>query len=222
MTNTLHRYGDAVSFEDDYIIFAIPCKGKNDDGAVAKLKLFLGICAKHKPVNIGNSSSSSYAPSSELEPSVHWKRKHEAEPRSVIDGVYRLATAAAVFDSVDKAEACLRDLIDADLGLSINVSTSVDGGKRVAADCGIPRHSVEYSLGFDDPHDNLPDKQVLELSTMCGHGMVSANMAKKMLELVREGRRDPRAAAITLARFCPCGAYNPARAERLLRGGRSK
>jgi len=211
-----------VSFEDDYIIFAIPCKGKNDDGAVAKLKLFLGICAKHRPVNIGNSSSSSYAPSSELEPSVHWKRKHEAEPRSVIDGVHRSATAAAIFDSVDKAEACLRDLIDADLGLSINVSTSVEGAKRVAADCGILRHSVEYSLGFDDPHDNLPDNRVLALSTMCGHGMISANMAKKMLEMVHEGRRDPGAAAVTLARFCPCGAYNPARAERLLRADRSK
>ncbi len=222
MTNTLHRYGDAASFNDDYIIFAIPCKGKNDEGAVERLKLFLGICSKHKSVNIGNSSFASYRPSSELEPSVHWKRKHEAEPRSVIDGVYRSATAAAVFDSIDKAAACLRDLIDADLGLSINVSTSVEGAKRVAADCGIRRHSVEYSLGFDDPHDNLPDKQVLELSTMCGHGMVSANLAKKMLELVREGRRDPREAAVTLARFCPCGAYNPARAEKFLRAGRTR
>jgi len=222
MTNTLHRFGDAASFDDDYIIFAIPCKGKNDAGAVERLRLFLGICAKHKPVNIGNSSSSSYRPSNELEPSVHWKRKHEPEPRSVIEGVHRPATAAAVFDSIDKAEACLGDLIDADLGLSINVSTSVEGAKKMANDCGIKRHSVEYSLGFDDPHDNLPDNQVLALSTMCGHGMISANMAKKMLEMVREGRRDPSAAAVTLARFCPCGAYNPARAEKLLRTGRSK
>ncbi|UCD24511.1 MAG: hypothetical protein JSW51_00915 [Gemmatimonadota bacterium] len=221
MTNTLHRYGDAASFEDDYIIFAIPCKGKNDEGAVDKLKLFLGICTKHRPVNIGNSSTSSFRPSSGLEPSVHWKRRHEPEPRDVIEGVHRTATAAAVFDSADKAAACLADLIDADLGLSINVSTSVEGAKRIAADCGISRHSVEYSLGFDDPHDKLPDSRVLELSTMCGHGMVSANMAKKMLDMVQEGRRDPTAAAVTLARFCPCGAYNPVRAERLLRAGTS-
>jgi hypothetical protein len=221
MTNTLHRYGDAASFDDDYIIFAIPCKGKNEEGAVGRLKLFLGICAKHKPVNIGNSSSSSYRPSSELEPSVHWKRKHEPEPHRVIEGVQRSATVAAVFDSLDKAEACLGDLINADLGLSINVSTSVEGATKMAADCGIKRHSVEYSLGFIDPHDSLPDRQVLGLSTMCGHGMVSANLAKKMLEMVREGRRDPKAAAVTLARFCPCGAYNPARAERLLRSSRT-
>ena len=33
MTNTLHRYGDAESFRDDYIVFAIPSRGKNDRAA---------------------------------------------------------------------------------------------------------------------------------------------------------------------------------------------
>jgi hypothetical protein len=216
MTNTLHRYGRAESFHDDYIIFAIPCKGKNDQGAVERLKLFLSICTRHRPVNVGNSSFSSYRPAGELGPSVHWKRSLGADQPSVIAGINRTATAAAVFDSRDKAEACLRDLVEADLGLSINVSTSVEGAMQVAADCGIPRHSVEYSLGFDDPHDLLPDRRVLALSTMCGHGMVSANLAKKLMDMVQEGRRTPEQAAVLLARFCPCGAYNPVRAKRLL------
>ncbi len=43
MTNTLHRYGDAESFRDDYIVFAIASKGKNDKGAVPKLRRFLEI-----------------------------------------------------------------------------------------------------------------------------------------------------------------------------------
>ena len=222
MTNTLHRYGDAESFHDDYIIFAIACKGKNDEGAVDKLRIFLGICARYGPVNIGNSSLGSYRPAKELGPSVHWKREHVADHRAVIEGVHRAATAAAVFDSRDKAEACLRDLIEADLGLSVNVSTSVEGAIRVATDCGIKRHSVEYSLGFTDPHDHLPDRQVLELSTMCGHGMISANLAKKMIDMVREARRKPEEAAAILARFCPCGAYNPVRARRMLEQGVGK
>ena len=41
MTNTLHRFGSAESFQDDYIVFAIASKGKNDEGALAKLKQFL-------------------------------------------------------------------------------------------------------------------------------------------------------------------------------------
>jgi hypothetical protein len=218
MTNTLHRYGDADSFSDDIIIFAIACKGKNEEGAVERLRTFLRICAKHDPVNVGNSDFSSYRSSSNLRPSIHWSRANDADIDGVIDGVHRTATTAAVFDSRENAAACLTDLVEAGLGLSINVATSIEGAKELAATCGIKRHSVEYSLGFDDPHDRLPDRQVLMLSTMCGHGMISSNLAKKMIDLVKEGRRTPEAAAATLARFCPCGAFNPVRARRLLQG----
>ena len=216
MTNTLHRYGNAQSFDDDFIIFAIACKGKNDEGAVAKLRMFLEICAKHEPVSIGNSESGSYRPSRDLRPTAHWGRNTQPNHKAVIDAVHKLRTVAAVFNTQAKAESCLREVIQADLGLSINIATSVAGAKKVGAACDIPRHSVEYALTLADPHDHLPDAQVLYLSTMCGHGMVSANLAKKMLDMVREGRRTPDQAAVTLARFCPCGAFNPARARRLL------
>ncbi len=221
MTNTLHRYGDAESFRDDYIIFAIPCKGKNDEGALEKLKTFLRICASHKPANMGNSQFGSYRSSKELKPTVHWSREVNVDYDAVIDGLHKSGTVAAVFDSKEKAEACLREVKDADLGLSVNVSTSVEGAKDLGACCGIQRHSVEYSLGFADPHDHLPNSQVLELATMCGHGMVSFNMARKMLDMVREGRRTTDQAVATLARFCPCGVYNPERAKRLLEDARN-
>lgn len=216
MTNTLHLYGRAKSFDDDYIIFAIPCKGLNDQGAVEKLKAFLEICSRHDPVSVGNSEMSSYRPSTKLRPSVHWSRELAPDHRSVVEAVHALRTVAAVFDTRSKAESCLREVIEADLGLSVNVATSVDGARDVAGACGIKRHSVEYSLGFDDPHDHLPSARVLELSTMCGHGMVSSALAAKMLDLVREGRRNPDEAAVILARFCPCGAFNAVRAKRLL------
>ena len=41
MTNTLHRFGDAQSFRDDYIVFAIASRGKNDENSVPKLRRFL-------------------------------------------------------------------------------------------------------------------------------------------------------------------------------------
>jgi hypothetical protein len=46
--------------------------------------------------------------------------------------------------------------------------------------------------------------------------MVSANFAKKMLEWVKENRRTPTEAARYMARFCICGVFNIARAERIL------
>jgi hypothetical protein len=55
---------------------------------------------------------------------------------------------------------------------------------------------------------------------MCGHGMVAHNLAKKMLDWVKEGRRDPRQAATYLAKFCTCGIYNTTRAIRILEEAR--
>jgi len=221
MTNTLHRYGKSESFRDDYILFAISSRGNNDDGAIDKLKTFLGICAKYKPANMGNGDFGSYQPDRNLNPGAHWNRQFKQDYQAVIDGLQKVSTCAAVFDSKEKAESALREVIKAYLGLSINMSTSVTGAQECCHDTGLTRHSVEYSLGFFDPHDRLPNNQVLELATMCGHGMVSFNMAKKMLDMVREGRRSVDQAVLTLSRFCPCGVYNPVRAKRLLEDART-
>ena len=221
MTNTLHRYGNSASFRDDYILFAIPCRGKNDQGAVEKQRAFLRICVRHRPANLGNGNFGSYQPSPHLNPTAHWRRDYSQDYESVIAAVKKPGTVAAVFDNKENALTCLREVIQADLGLSINMSTSVEGAQECCRSTGITRHSVEYSLGFWDRHDHLPNSQVLELSTMCGHGMVSFNMAKKMLDMVREGRRTPDEAVLTLARFCPCGVYNPIRARRLLEEART-
>jgi hypothetical protein len=50
--------------------------------------------------------------------------------------------------------------------------------------------------------------------------MVSTSLAKKMIDWVKEGRRTPEQASAYLTRFCSCGVFNPARAERLLEEAR--
>jgi hypothetical protein len=216
MTNTLHRYGNAESFCDDYIIFAIPSKGANEEGSIPKLKEFLRICANHNPVNMGNGNRCALSPETGLNPSAHWKRKEVYDWERVIEGVNKIGSVAAVFSTKEDAEACMKEVVKADFGLSVNMSTSIENAKAAAKSSGIKRHSVEYSLEFNDPHKHLPDSQILTLSTMCGHGMVSFNLAKKMVEMVREGRRTPEKASNTLVRFCSCGIYNPTRAKRIL------
>jgi hypothetical protein len=220
MTNTLHRYGLAQSFRDDYILFAIPSKGRNDEGCIPKLKQFLRICIKHNPANIGNGNRGSLAPEKNLGPTSHWKRTDRPDWEEVIEGVVKPGTVSAVFTTAEDATSCFREIVEADLGISVNISTSVENALLVGKNCGIHRHSVEYALAFSDPHDHLPNSQILSLSTMCGHGMVSFNMARKMLDMVREGRRTTEQAVATLTRLCPCGVYNPERAKRLLEEAR--
>ena len=127
MTNTLHRFGDAESFHDDFIVFAIPSRGKNDEGAVPKLKKFLEMALKHKPVNLGDARHGGALRSSRsLNPLSHWNRDDTPDFQAVIEGLDTPTTAAAVFDSLEAAEALTREVREADLGLSVKVPDQID------------------------------------------------------------------------------------------------
>jgi hypothetical protein len=223
MTNTLHRYGDAESFYDDYVVFAIPSKGKNDEGSVPKMKQFLEMALTFKPVNLGDAiHGGALRPCRDMHPSSHWNRDMTPDFRAVIDGVDSPTTVAAVFDNRVAAEDFVKAVKQADLGLCVNISTSIDGAEQCCHMAEQPRHSVGYSLGFQGKTEKLPNSQVLMLTTMCGHGMIGTNLAHKMIDWVKEGRRTPEQAVTYMARFCSCGVYNPSRAKRILEEARHK
>jgi len=209
MTNTLHRYSEHYAFErppnpqpvqDDFIVFAMASRGINDDDLVARYRAFLRLALKHNPVNLGDATKGGMLrPRQDLNPKAHWKRDQRPNPEEVIAGIEGHTTVAAVF-----------------------ISAPIEDAERCCRETGITRHSVEYSLGFSGRVEKLPDSTVLELTTMCGHGMVSANFAKKMIDWSKENRRSPAELARTMARFCSCGVFNISRAERILNEARMK
>lgn len=218
MTNTLHRYGAPESLEDDYIVFAMVARELNDRGSTAKFRRFLEIATHHHPVNLGDATKGSlYRPSQRLHPLVHWYRKSEPDPGALIPAVEGPTVVSAVFDDPAAVVAFLREIIEADLGLSINISSLTDRAKEVCQQVAITRHSVGYSLGFFGAIDRLPDRPTLQLATMCGHGMVSFGFAEKMIAWVKQGRRTPEQASRYMARFCTCGIFNTTRSSRILR-----
>ena len=230
MTNTLHRYsahyapdheGDVPPVTDDWIVFAMATKGLNDDDLVARYRRFLELALRHEPVNIGDATHGGWLrPQRDLRPTSHWRRDRRPDAETVLRGIDGPTTVAAVFDRFEKMRAFVEDLAKADLGVSVNIAAPMDGAHRCCKEAGIHRHSVEYSLGFRGRLDKLPDARTLELSSMCGHGMVSAAFARKMLDWVKEDRRTPEEAAATMARFCSCGVFNVHRAARLLQAAR--
>ncbi|MFC1575508.1 hypothetical protein ACFL5A_02535 [Gemmatimonadota bacterium] len=220
MTHSLHRFGRHEDLTGDYIVFAMPARGLNDSDAVETEREFLRRALRHRPVNIGDAKKGGwYQPQKGLGPTVHWRRDTSPDAQRVIDGIDSPGIVAAVFDSYAAMTALVRELKELDLGISINISALAGRAADCCGECGITRHSVEYSLGFQGRTDRLPEKDVLELSTMCGHGTISFGLAGKMLERVRTGRRTPEEAARTLARFCVCSIFNPARAEEILQRG---
>jgi hypothetical protein len=221
VTNTLHRYGPASSFQDDYVVFAICCRGKNDKDALPKLRKFLEMAIPFKPVNLGDARHGGcLRPSAHLSPVNHWNRDMTPDLNEVVRGLDAPTTVAAVFDNKAAATEFVAKVKEANLGLSINMSTAVENAEACCHAIGQPRHSVGYSLGFQGKTEKLPNTQTLMLSTMCGHGMISHSLAKKMIDWVKEGRRTPEQAVTYLARFCSCGVFNPSRGVRILEEAR--
>jgi hypothetical protein len=218
VTHTLHRYGPPEDFGDDYIVTAMPARGYNDQDCVPKLRAFLQTALEHSPINIGNSKKgASHRATKDLRPSVHWKRDNSPHPQAVIDEIDQPTSVSAVFDNYEAVCAFVTEVKELDLGLSVNISGMADQAHQCCRDVGLTRHSIEFSLGFQGATEKMPEDAARRLMTMCGHGMVAANLSKKLIEWVRSGRRSPEEACTYMARFCVCGSFNPARAERILK-----
>jgi hypothetical protein len=204
MTNTLHRRGTPASLKNDYVIFCRPARGFNDAGSAAKVQEFIRICLKYNPVNLGDGRHGNMLQdkNKDLDKFISEKKDGEA--------------AAAVFTDLETLGKVVQELIRADLGISINISGLLDEVQTCCRKAGIERHSVEHSLGVWGAKDRLPEREILEVNTLCGHGLVSFNLIRKMVEYVRLRRLTARKAANIMARCCECGAFNPARAEQLL------
>jgi molybdopterin synthase catalytic subunit len=203
MTNTLHRQGTLESLKNDYVIFAHTSKGITREGSGPKIQEFMRICLKYRPVNIGDY----------VQGNIH---QDDIDIQKLISNQKDGEGAAAVFTDLDTLQKVIEELIQADLGLSINISGLLEEVKECCQRAGLQRHSVEHSLGFWGAKDRLPEREILIFNTMCGHGMVSFNLIRKMIEYVKLRRLTPQKAAKIMAKCCECAAFNPVRAEMLL------
>ena len=203
MTNTLHRQGSRESLKKDYVIFAHTAKGITREGSAPKLQEFMRICLKYLPVSMGDSKQGNM-----LQDDIHIE--------TLISNQEDGAGATAVFTDLETLQKVVEELIHADLGISIVISGLMDEVQACCRRAGIERHGAEHSLGFWGAKDRLPEREILEFNTLCGHGMVSFNLIRKMIEYVKLRRLTPKKAARIMAKCCECGAFNPVRAEVLL------
>ena len=204
MTNTLHRRGPKVALQKDYVIFCLPARGINVKESGPRVRDFARICLKYNPVNMGDGRHGNVLQDRNEDIQKFISQKGDGE------------MCAAVFTDMGTLGKVIEELIQADLGVSINVSGLLEEVQTCCRKAGIQRHSVEHSLGIWGAKDRLPEREILEVNTLCGHGMVSFNLIRKMVEYVRLRRLTAKKAAKIMARCCECGAFNPVRAEELL------
>lgn len=199
MTHSLHRRGTAESLSQDYVLLMLPAVGINDEGHEPKLLEFLRLALRHDPVNMGS-----------MEMGNMYSHKIE-EVMGAAHGIVH-----AVFDNPQTVTQFLKELKEADLGQSVVVSGIFKSVDECLAKAGMKHHTANFSLGIWGKTEKLPSDDILEVTTMCGHGLVSVNLVKSVVEEIKAGRKTPEAAAKELAPQCACGIFNPIRATKLL------
>lgn len=200
MTHTLHRRGTEQALEHEYVVLAMAAKGVNREGSAPKLARILEIFAAHNPVNYGNVSGNS----------------HTADLGSMLAATRENTVSHAVFASEEDLAGVLSELKKEDLGVSIVVSGLFNNVHRCLGKVGLAPHTVNLSLGVFGKKERLPAEGVLEVATMCGHGMVAFSLIEHEVRNIIEGWTSPEAAARKLARNCHCGVFNWRRAAAVL------
>ncbi len=203
MTHTNHRQGTIESLRGDWVVQMRNAKGINDQDAPPKLRKFLELSLKYGPVSAGNSKIGNTL-------TVGWQKLIDA-----MGETKGADNAHVVFDSVDKVDGFLKDLVRADLGLSVIVSGLHAETDRMCREAGTKRHTVQHSLGVWGKTELLPHPKILEITTMCGHGTIPFNLVRRMANAVRSGSLSLEQAAAQLGKPCICGVFNTKRAQAL-------
>jgi hypothetical protein len=199
MTHTLHRSGTAESLSKDYVLIMLRAVGINDRGYLPKVQEFLRIALRHNPVNLG----------SEMKGSMY-----EFQPEEVI--VDAKGDSHVVFDNPRALTEFLKEVKEAELGLSVVVSGIFEIVDKCLEEAGLKHHTANFSLGIWGKTEKLPGTDILEVTTMCGHALISPNLVRTMVKEIKVGTKTPEEAAKTLTPNCTCGIFNPARAAELL------
>ena len=226
MTHTHHRRGSRESLEGDYVVLSMidpAVKAQHTFGGPLgpRVRRSLEICERHGPVALLARTSGrrlrylkGWEP--EMDSGVHRVSNLKEIVRCeelADDGI-----GHAVYTDRDAVKEVLKELKEADLGISVVVSGVFDEVFEACREVGIEPHTVNMSLGTWGRTELLPEPPVLELCTMCGHAMVSPRLVESMVNLVRRGAKTPEDAAVELGKQCTCNIYNTVRAAEIIRG----
>ncbi len=201
MTHTNHRVGDFLN--EDYVILIMPSKGINVEGSGQKLRRYLEMALENGAIKIGDARLGN--------------EYHQGSVEKVLENMEDQAVVQAVFKDKESLVKTLRTYKEADLGLSVVVSGLFDHVGECCKEVGLERHTINQSMGRWGKTDKLPPPEILQLNTMCGHGMVAVGLINEVVDDIKSGNCTAEEGAERLFAPCMCGIFNPHRAALILK-----
>jgi hypothetical protein len=211
------------------VLAMLPSEYKGDRGVAAAMSEIALKMLEHNPENwISRNFTEIEIP--RLGPAqalIEWSSGQwpDATRRLLVRGVGRASSVVtAVYTNVEDVVDLITELKgdwlarnrDNAVPISVVLSGLFGDVSRCCQRTGTQEHTFLHSLGFFGKVENLPSREELEIITMCGHGLVSANRVRDMVGKIKEGLPAEKAAD-QIARPCLCGIVNRERAGEVLR-----
>ena len=203
MTHTNFREGTLETYKQDYVVLVMPAKGFNNREDVGdKLRDIWQIMCSHKPLNGGGVTTGMLL---------------TTPAETILEKIdNRTPMLLGVYTSKDAVENVVKDIKAADNGISVVISGLIEDAAEIAQANGLNLHSVQFALGTHGRKDLLPPVHIREVTTMCGHGLISAHLVAYLLERVKSNNLSVDDAVTELGKQCVCGIFNTQKAKFLI------
>lgn len=199
MTHTLHRQGSVESLKEDYAVLTVGAVGADIPFRTYRARLRRKFPGVYTIVKKAFSN-----------PGI-LKMFRTIKKRKPV-GAYR----QPVFNNKEELTRYLKELKERNTGKSVVVSGLFDEVNDCLRELKISPHTVQFSLGIFGKKELLPKKEVLEITTMCGHHVISPRLVEKLVSDIKEGKITSEEAVRVMNRQCVCGVFNKARACKLI------
>ena len=123
----------------------------------------------------------------------------------------------AVFTNKDDLLEFVKDIKSQNLGISVVISGLFNDIHTICCASGLKEHTFHISLGIFGNTKNLPDQKTLEITTQCGHGLISPYLVKHIAEKISKGKLSLDEGAQMLIKPCVCGIGNQKRITKILK-----
>jgi hypothetical protein len=122
----------------------------------------------------------------------------------------------AVFTNKDDVQKLVEEIKSKRLGISVVLSGLFQDVHEVCDKAGLKGHTHNISLGIFGKTERLPGEETLEITTQCGHALISPHYVKQIVRKIRKGKMTSEEGASLLIKPCVCGIGNPQRIKKSL------
>jgi hypothetical protein len=197
MTHTLNRKGLSEARSGEEIVVLCMAQRKQKAEKAEAMQKLAHTVLKYKPDNFVGKPLGFDAES--------------VEAMAPLTGV-----VTAVFTDKEVVWRLVEDIKSQRLGVSVVLSGLFKDVRDACKCTGLKEHTYHISLGIFGKTDHLPDENTLEITTQCGHSLVSPHLVDAAVKKIRKGKMTCEQAAQMLIKPCACGIGNPKRIEEIL------